>query len=104
MSGDEVNLLPMYGGLRKFLFFFFSNFLVASNPAVYLAEYDIVSDPTAIRYVAEFMHHTGLLHQFRYVGYQRPWRYGTDVRCGSSYCHLWVFLACCLANRRFHSY
>ena len=33
-----------------------------------LSDYDaLVSDPQAIRYIAEFMHQTGLLSQFRHA-------------------------------------
>ncbi|KAJ5240475.1 uncharacterized protein N7469_002066 [Penicillium citrinum] len=35
-----------------------------------ISDYDaIISDSQAIRYVAEFMHRTGLLNQFRHVEY-----------------------------------
>jgi hypothetical protein len=38
-----------------------------------MSDYDtLVSDPQAIRYVAEFMHHTGLLSQFRHAELTGP--------------------------------
>lgn len=60
---------PLYTGLRETMM----------NKLMYRTELDrgkitdyntIVSDSQAIRYVAEFMHKTGLLGQFRHVEYE----------------------------------